>query len=107
VIRKKKNFMSELIDKLEELPPMDRWRVVDQRIKTLERKTTVAARGTSEVATVLVSKLAEQARVSTETMLKQLKDGGAVPFKLGKEWFVREVALVEFYERQERKHCRK
>ena len=94
-------------DVLERLAPMDRWKVVEQRLSQIERRAhALRPAGVSESSTVLVSKLAEQSRTSVESMLKQLREGGAMPFKLGKEWMVREVALVEFYERKERRGSR-
>ena len=49
-----------------------------------------------------VEDVAKENGVSEKTMITQLRKAGALPFKLGKIWWIREIQLVEVYEKLER-----
>lgn len=94
--------MSE--DSIMRVNPLDRWKWIDDRMQGITKAIKLAQQGSpvSPTATVSVNKLAEQNRLSLQGMLKKLREAGVIPFQIGKEWMVREIALLEFYEAIER-----
>lgn len=87
---------------LTDLPHPDRWAAAELRIKQLEARGTHAGHPSRLTRTHLVSRLAEVHGVTEPTMLRQLRAAGAIPIRIGKEWVLRETALLEFLETLER-----
>ena len=83
------------------IAPQDRWPLIEATLNQMLAEKQNAST-ISPTATVNVEELASQSNVSTDTMLKTLNKGGAMPFRMGKVWMVREINLLTFYQNAER-----
>lgn len=83
--------------------PQDRWSILEstlnQMLNEKEHASTI-----SPTALMNVADLAQTAHVTPDTLLKTLEKGGAMPFRMGKAWMVREINLVTFYQNAERQN---
>jgi hypothetical protein len=86
--------------KFSDLPPPDRWFVLDRELpKIIESHLKAAVVDPSDE--VSVEDLAKKHGIGERAMVNRLRDLGGQPYQLGKAWFIRRKSLVVALEQAE------
>lgn len=76
-----------------ELPPLDRWAVLDRELPRLIESVSKSFEidPSDELAVI---ELAERHGIGERAMVKQLRRHGGLPYRFGQRWFIRRKTLV-------------
>lgn len=76
-----------------DLPPADRWSILDRELPSLIQRHVKAA-DVDPSDEVSVAELGQKHGLGERAMAKRLRDLGGAPYQLGRGWFIRRKSLV-------------